>query len=216
MKKYLSFGGGVNSTALLILLTERGEKFETIFVDHGGDYPSTYAYIKYLKSKGFEITVLKPDVKGHSTIYDYSFKNQIIPSRRFRWCTDKFKIRPILRYIKKPCDMFIGFDAGESKRTFTSSAKFLKKDVRYLYPLIEAGMNRGDCINLIKGQNLDVPHKSGCWFCPFMRVAEVRELYSGYPDLFNKASALEENCMRKDLYIKDKPLIKYIKEVYSG
>ena len=53
MKQYLSFGGGINSTALLLLLTDRGEEFETIFVNHDGDYPETYEYVDYLREHGF-------------------------------------------------------------------------------------------------------------------------------------------------------------------
>jgi hypothetical protein len=36
VKQYLSFGGGVNSTALLLLLTDQGLEFETVFVNPRG------------------------------------------------------------------------------------------------------------------------------------------------------------------------------------
>ena len=64
MKQYISFGGGVNSTALLLLLTDRGEEFETVFVNHGGDYPETYEYVDYLRDQGFEITEVIPNYRG--------------------------------------------------------------------------------------------------------------------------------------------------------
>jgi len=41
MRKYLSHGVGVNSTALMLLLEDEGVEFESVFVDHGGDYPET-------------------------------------------------------------------------------------------------------------------------------------------------------------------------------
>ena len=205
MKQYLSFGGGVNSTALLLLLTDQGEEFETIFVNHGGDYPETYEYVDYLRSRGFEITEIIPDVEGCHTIYDYSMKSRIIPSFRFRWCADKFKIRPIYKYIHYPCVMFIGFDYDETKRT----AKSLKKvgdGITNIFPLIDAKMDRNACIDLIKEHGLKVPPKSGCWFCPFMHKLEVRELFLNHRDLYGKALQMEENCMKDGFYIKDKPL----------
>jgi len=39
MKKYLSYGGGVDSTAMMLMLLDQGEEFEAIFVDHETDYP---------------------------------------------------------------------------------------------------------------------------------------------------------------------------------
>jgi 3'-phosphoadenosine 5'-phosphosulfate sulfotransferase (PAPS reductase)/FAD synthetase len=64
MMSYLSFGGGVNSTALLIYLKERGEDFETIFVNHGGDWPETYEYVNYLRDEGYEIKEIIPNEAG--------------------------------------------------------------------------------------------------------------------------------------------------------
>ena len=37
MKTYLSYGGGVNSTAMLLMLHKEGWEFESIYVDHGCD-----------------------------------------------------------------------------------------------------------------------------------------------------------------------------------
>lgn len=62
MRTYLSHGMGVNSTALMLLLLDKGQKFESFFIDHGGDYPETYEYLGYLLGQGYDITVLKPNV----------------------------------------------------------------------------------------------------------------------------------------------------------
>ena len=37
MRNYLSFGGGVNSTAMLLLLLDEGWEFEAVYVDHGAE-----------------------------------------------------------------------------------------------------------------------------------------------------------------------------------
>lgn len=212
--KYLSFGGGVNSTALLLLLTDQGEEFETVFVNHGGDYPETYEYVDYLREQGFEITEVLPDVEGCKTIYEYSMKSRILPSFRLRWCTDKFKVRPMLKHAEVPCKMFIGFDYGEIKRIKASSGKEYNNKpskeklhkIAYSYPLIDAKIDRNGCTDLIKEHGLDVPPKSGCWFCPFMRKIEIRELFLNHRDLYDAAVEMEENCMKDGFYIKDKPL----------
>lgn len=183
MKEYLSHGGGVNSTALMILLTKEKREFESIFVDHGGDYPETYEYIEYLQKHGYPITILKPDIGGCVTLEEYCNKHRIKPLRQRRWCSDKFKIRPIRGYIKTPCIMNIGMDAGESHRAVK---KPIKKGVYNQYPLIGANLNRKDCIDIIQTAGLKIPMKSGCWFCPFQTPREVKELRKNYPGLYLK------------------------------
>ena len=85
MSSYLSFGGGVNSVAMMLHLLSQGGKFESVFVDHGTDWPETYQYLELLqtwlvKNKYQPITVLKPDVEGFNCLYDFCFHKKIIPS----------------------------------------------------------------------------------------------------------------------------------------
>lgn len=70
-KEYLSFGGGVNSVALYLLLEQKGVEFEAIFVNHETDYPETYEYVDYLRDQGFKITEIKPNYEGYSKKKDY-------------------------------------------------------------------------------------------------------------------------------------------------
>jgi len=81
VKEYLSFGAGVNSVALLLLLQDQGREFESVFSDHRCEYPETYEYLDYLKDLGFEITRLDPKVswKGKwNSLYDYFFFHGMI------------------------------------------------------------------------------------------------------------------------------------------
>ena len=199
MKAYLSFGGGVDSTALMLLLLDESREFETIFVNHGGDYPETYAYIEYLRQQGYTITEIKPDVswKGHfSDIYEYFFFHKSIPFINFRICTDKFKIRPFNKYIQKPCVVYLAFDAQEKKRV----RKRRVKGITYEYPLIERGLTRNDCKQLIRNHSLKIPPKSGCYFCPFQTKKEWKTLMVTHPSLFKKAVALENNSPKVGLF----------------
>lgn len=193
----------------MLLLADEGVKFESVFVNHGGDYPETYEYVDYLKDKGFEITKILPNVEGkYSSLYDFCFDKEIIPFRRFRWCSEKFKVIPFLNYIKVPCVCYLGFDVDEKKRAIRRKPKHKKeKDIIYKYPLIDAKTNRGDCINLIKAHDLKTPHKSGCFFCPFMKRSEIRTLYLTHHDLYEKAKSLELNCRKRngDRFLRDRP-----------
>jgi hypothetical protein len=196
MKKYLSFGGGVNSVAMMLMLLDQGEDFEAIFVDHGTDWPETYEYFEmfqgWLKDNGHDlITVLKPTVTGYSNLYDYCHHYQITPTFMRRFCTAKFKIIPINKYVQKPCFMMIGIDADESKRAKISTDKGIEKR----YPLIEYDINREGCRQIIRDRGLPVPMRSGCYICPFQRKGQWRELRMVHPELFCKAVQLEDRNM---------------------
>jgi len=192
MKKYLSFGGGVNSVAMMLLMIDQREDFEAIFVDHGTDWPETYEYLEvfqsWLENNGHQkITVLKPDVEGYDTLYDYLWHYKMVPSSRMRFCTDKFKVRVVQNYVETPCFMYIGIDFGELKRAKISTTA----NIENRYPLIEHEIDRNACKEIIISHGLDVPIKSGCFICPFQRVSQWKELRMLKPDLFCKAEQLE-------------------------
>ena len=196
LKQYLSFGGGVNSVAMTLYCLDKGWNFENVFVDHGTDWPETYEYLETFQSWLFKnghkpITVLRPRISGYQNLYDYCWHYKMVPSFMFRWCSDKFKVRSMLKYYKKPCISMIGFGINESKRAKPSDVK----GVENKFPLIEAEMNREDCKKYIEKHGLPVPMKSGCFICPYQKVDGWVRLESKHPDLFQKAVQLEQRNM---------------------
>ena len=177
----------MDSTALMLWLTDHNIEFEAVFVDHGGDYPHTYEYIKYLQREGFEITILKPHVEGCNTLVEYMRKYNFIPSARLRWCTDKFKLRPFAAYVEKPCVNYLGINYDEKKRVKPNR----NKKITNVFPLVENYLGRTSCCKIIEDHNLKVPRKSGCFFCPFQPRQEVMKLHEEYPELFAVMDELE-------------------------
>jgi len=226
MKNYLSFGGGVNSVAMLLFALNEGLDFEAIFVDHKTDWPETYEYLNmfqgWLKKNGHNlITVLRPglfrkkDGKTFDSLYDYAFFYKMIASRRFRWCTAEFKVRPIHRYVNIPCFMYIGIDFGESHRAKIST----RGGIENRYPLIENEIDRSGCEKIILDHGLPIPMKSGCYICPFQPNGMWVELRKVHPDLFCKAQQLEKNAAeyriergKKPISIRSKSLKSIINE----
>lgn len=207
MKHYLSFGGGVNSVALHLLMLKESFDFESIFVNHGTDWPETYEYFEMfqdwlVKNGHRQITVLKPSVQGVENLYNHCWKFEMVPSMMHRYCTDKFKVRPVNKYIKKPCFMHIGIDAGESKRAKIN----VNKEIEHRWLLIEYEIDREGCKHIIREAGLPVPMKSGCYICPYQRIGQWRELRITHPCLFRKAVDLEERNMKYRKRIGKKPL----------
>jgi len=198
MKNYLSFGGGVNSVAMYLLLMDQGMEpgdpdkgFEAVFVDHGTDWPETYEYVEMFKSK-YPLTVLRPDVgtiegKRFNNLYDFSYFKKLFPVRVARWCTTDFKRRPLKKYHQTPCFVMIGYSSEESHRAKISS----ENGQEFRWPLIENEIDRAGCKEIIKQHGLPVPPKSGCYICPFQRMGQLREFRKKHPELFCKIEQLE-------------------------
>src|ERR1700686_4570182 len=97
--EFLSFGAGVNSTAALLLYRPR----VLIFADTGDEYPETYSYLEdyvlpFVISYGGSFITVRNEGK-YRRLRDQALAERIIPVRISRWCTDKWKIRPIQSYL---------------------------------------------------------------------------------------------------------------------
>ena len=197
MKNYLSFGGGVNSVALYFLLKEQGIEFEAVYVDHGCDWPETREYVRQFAER-FPLTIINPNVRSRegkifNNLFDYCYFKRVIPSVKHRWCTERWKVKVIEQYVEKPCFVLLGIDAGESHRARIGSNNGMENR----YPLIEAGINREKCKDLIRKHGYEVPQKSGCFFCPYQRITQIRRLRYKHPDLICKIRELESRVSKK-------------------
>ena len=190
-----SFGGGVNSTAMLIGMHERGERVDMIlFADTGGEKPHTYAhrdeFSDWLVAHGMPpIITVRMEVE---TLESDCLKRKALPgvAYGFKSCSDHFKMRPQRNYMKAngiiAATTMIGFDAGETHR-----AKEIEGN---RYPLIEWDWGREECIEAITRAGVSQPGKSSCFFCPNMKKPEIFQLRRQYPALAERAVAMERNA----------------------
>ncbi|MEO5361879.1 MAG: phosphoadenosine phosphosulfate reductase family protein [Nitrospirota bacterium] len=196
--KVVSYGGGVNSTAMVIYLINRGDVPDMIvFVDTGAELPETLDYVDYfsayLKQKvGIEIVITRRNSEG---LYNYCLRKRIMPIMKYRWCTSDWKVIPFDKYISQyqgKKNVYVGFDAEEDGRVAGALQKScnLKNQIK-VFPLHDANITRDDCINIIRVEGLKIPPKSGCYICPFTPKREFREMKRNKPELFKKALTLE-------------------------
>lgn len=212
MFEFLSYGGGVNSSAVVVLL----QPSHLIFADTGDEHPTTYQYIEtiikpYVMNYGGSFVTVRNEGK-YQSLYEQSIAEHIIPVRVNRWCTDKWKIRPIHRYLKEhkllPCHQIIAFDAGESHRAKPSG----NNQIENVFPLIDRNIDREDCISLLRAAGLEIPRKSGCFYCPFQSKPNWIALKKEYPKLFDRAAMMERNVQNYGTFFlaADVPLEEYI------
>jgi len=204
MKIIVSFGGGSNSTAVLInMVKHQIIPNEILFADTGGEHPHTYQFItelnNWLISKNFpQIKTLRYFTKhgNELTLEQDCLNNNTIPPIAFGWktCSQKFKIAPIEKYIKsqypnQKVQIWVGFDADEERRIKDNS----NENFENYFPLIKWGWNRDKCIEVIAKAGLSLPGKSSCFFCPNMKKHEILKLPN---ELKERVIFMEKNATK--------------------
>jgi len=203
-----SYGGGVNSTAMMIGLHRKGIPIDLIlFADTGGEQPYTYDYLpimdQWLEAHGMPriTTVQYADQDGNRlTLEEECLRSNALPSIAYghKKCSLKHKVFPQEKFCNshplcqavwakgEKVTKFIGYDAGEERRR-THAIVYDIQDRKYRkeYPLIDWGWFREDCLAAIQQEGLPTPGKSSCFFCPSMKKREIRTLYHQHRDLYD-------------------------------
>ena len=195
----LSYGGGVNSTALAILAVNEGWRGPIVFSDTGTEWPDTTCFMDmferdWLAPRGLRIERIGAEWrhKGwHEHLIEYCERARVVPMGMRRWCTIEYKIKPLeawcaARGLSNDSDVMIGIAADESGRMMSACR-----------PLVDRYIDRKGCVRIIQSEGLSVPRKSGCYICPFQRDSQWRELWTRHPDLFTRAERMEENARRR-------------------
>lgn len=211
---YLSFGAGVQSTALLVMsnkgLRECPRADIAIFADTGDEPQWVYDHLeRMIKWSDIPVEVvskgcLSDDVKARQE----GTKGRLACIPAFtaaadgdgnailrRQCTREYKIEP----IEKKMRSYLGYKPrqrvkesvtcliGISLDEVTRIKPSRTKWITNKWPLIDAGMRRHDCLRLISENGIPEPRKSSCVFCPYHSDSFWRDLKDNHPTEFAKA-----------------------------
>ena len=211
----VSYGGGTNSSAMLVGLWERGERPDYItFADTGSEKPHTYEHIAIMNDwcwlVGFpEIIILgptQPQMVKDGSLHQQCLRLGTLPSKAYglSGCTMKWKVdiqakfnREIVKLLHlKLSDVtrLIGFDADEPSRVARGLRANESREVQEQYPLYDWGWGRDECVSAISRAGLPQPGKSACFMCPSSKKPEILELRDRYPDLFAIAIEMERGA----------------------
>src|SRR5688500_10223170 len=211
-----SYGGGVQSTAILVLAATGALPIRTFLFANTGDDSEDPATLHYVR------TVAAPYAHTHAitlhelhrtrrdgtieTLYGRLTRPESrslpLPVRMSngapgtRSCTADFKIICIGRWLKahgagpdNPSTVALGISRDEIHR---ANSRRVEPYERVIYPLLDLGLRRTDCVGIIRRAGLAVPPKSSCWFCPLHRASAWAEMRRDRPDLFARACRLED------------------------
>lgn len=213
--RVFSFGGGVQSTAALVLAAQGKIDYKTfVFANTGDDSenPETIEYVHnismpYAKEHGLEIVEIQKQRRsgGPDTILNTLMRRERsidIPvwlasgAPGNRQCTLMFKRKEVARYTKSlgatpqnPAMVGIGFSVDEWRRVrYDSGIEWEGRD----YPIVDLGMTREECQQLVIDAGLPRVPKSSCWFCPYHSTEQWKELKENQAPLWEKALDLED------------------------
>ncbi len=216
----VSFSGGKDSTAMLLMMLERGIRIDRIIcVDTTKEFPAMYRHIEKVQSIcPIEIEIVKID-------FDYWFGEHVKtkgknkgkkgygwPDFRNRWCT-ALKREAFLRQLysheynirkhgygrSKDLEMveYHGIAYDEKSRCKKNKDRVIK------YPLVDWRMTEKQALQYCNSKGFcwddlyEKMHRVSCWCCPLSRISELRILYNEFPKLWNDLVQMDKKSFRK-------------------
>ncbi len=220
MKKFISFSGGIESSAMCVLF---GGGADAIFSDTGWEHKNIYDRIGLVEQRiselhGRDFKVIK--VKNHNdgTLLEYIKKSKFYPSPIARYCTRMFKIEPIDNFLNQfsEVEIMIGLNSDETDRTGNHG---LGLNVKYSYPLIDNNISRSACIDILKKADL-LPNfppymqRGGCVGCFYKSKKEYYAMALLSPDEFNQVVSIEKDMQdERGKFYSIRPNIKSMEEL---
>ena len=210
--RYISYGAGVQSTALLVMsalgLHGVPKADIAVFADTGDEPQWVYDTLKwYSEWSPIPVNVCRNEfsLSHELRIGAYGKRSASIPaftagadgreSMIRRQCTKEFKIEVIQKFVRRFLGIearckarravicFQGISLDEAHRMKPNRASWITNH----WPLVDARLTRADCVRFLESQGLPVPRKSSCVFCPYHSDGYWRDLKDNYPEEFEKA-----------------------------
>lgn len=205
-KTVVSLSGGKDSTAMLLMMLERGEAVdEIVFFDTGWEFPQMHDHLDRIeKNEGVSITRLKPEKPFEFYLLDYEktkgkrkgTKGYGFPTPRVRWCT-RIKTETIGKYLKGIGDteVCVGIAADEPQRVRDGKR----------YPLVEYGVTEKQALEYCYGKGYDWGGlyeqfgRVSCYCCPLQPINELRLLRKNHPRLWDKLMLMDAEVNRRPM-----------------
>lgn len=221
MKNIISWSGGKDSTATIVLAHEHGIKIdeiiislpwfnrkEKIYADHPEHVAWVLEYAKPLfESWGYSVKVLS-DERDYLHWFYKTVTQSKYPERNGMYygfviagmCKmNASKIEPIKKYIRSlecPVIMYEGIASDETDRL-----EGMRKNRNHLSLLEKYDVKEFETYKILRPYNLLSPiyknrHRQGCWFCPSQNAEEAADFKLHYPNIWELLKPLAEITSR--------------------
>lgn len=196
LEQVVSLSGGKDSTAMLFLMLEHGERIDDIiYFDTGWEYPEMEEHIEKIERlSGLNITKLHPEKSFDYWMFDHArTRGAHIGEKGYgwarpnaRWCTS-IKTHTIDAYLKgRDVIQCVGIAADEQRRI---------RDKRY--PLVEwniterAALEYCYSLGFDWGGLYDHMDRVSCFCCPLQGLRQLRALRSSHPELWERLQDMD-------------------------
>jgi len=197
-KTLISLSGGKDSTAMLLMMLERGEQIDHVyFFDTEWEWPEVYANIALLESN----TGIHIDRIRSYRPFDDLVRVWGLPKSAGGWCTAKKRdVSMVYERAVGATEICIGFAADEIDRSQrpTIGHRRSKRNVTVRYPLIEYGITEQHALEYCysKGYRWNglyekLPHL-GCIWCPKGGKTQLKFLQNNFPEHFARYLELQK------------------------
>lgn len=211
--RYISLGAGTQSTAVFLMWLEGDIEADfAVFADTGWEPAEVYGHLWRLAEMGaaagrtiyvvHDGNIRDRHLGGEALVSMPLFLNDGRPMYRpgapaahgklFRSCTDRHKVRPINRFLKRhvaggswddvEITRIMGISFDEIERMRPAGERWSRVE----YPLVDRRMTRHDCIRFCRERGVDPP-RSACIGCPLHSPSEWRRIRDEHPDEFADA-----------------------------
>ena len=192
-----------------------------IFADTGDEPQYVYDFLeqltKFATNKGLDVQIVQAGVLSDAV--RQSIEESKSDSKKSGWvdvpvftkdenrlgmlrraCTNKYKIAPIRKWVRES----LGYSKGQSVKHRVRSMLGISIDeitrmkpsqdrwVTNVYPLVDLGFRRHDCLKIVEDAGLPLPKKSACVYCPYRSDEGWADLKELHPQDFAKAVDFDE------------------------
>lgn len=209
-------GGGVQSAAIAALVVQGHLRPDlAVIIDTEREQSTTWEYmdevitpalagvgvtLHRVRKSMFEPRDLYGGSKGITPLMPIFTTKSGRTGKLTNYCSSYWKREVIKRWANtkgvKAVDNWLGISVDEMSRMTTDRGN--KWHMRY--PLIERGMNRGDCVALVTRMGWPEPPRSSCYMCPNHTQVEWRDIRDNKPEDWAAAVALDRALRERDPY----------------
>ena len=172
----VSLSGGKDSTAMLLLMIERGLPIDAVLTaDTGMEFPEMYEHLQKLD--------------------DYLFAERGLHLTWLRHPKGQLKTHLIHKEINRlkgqyKAVSYVGIAADEPKRI---------KNERY--PLMDWGITEKEALRICYDRGYDfgglyqIYRRCSCWCCPLQGIGELRKLRQHHPELWERLREMDKRAL---------------------
>lgn len=227
-----SFGAGTQSTALMVMvknnpeiLTNAGLELpgKAYLADTGAEGVTVYRHLEKLVAWGLPIPleIVKHELgitsnHGMRQIPHFLLNPDGTKGQTLRSCTDRYKIQPLEKAMRRDAGyrkgqrgepgsitLWLGISTDEASRQKPNPSKTFTN----LFPLLEIGWSRRDCIDYVEAQIGWTPPKSRCVHCPYIAPSDWEHIQARAPEDWAQAVELDARMRTMGLGLRGTPFI---------